>query len=337
MFVNMKIAIVILNWNGKELLKQFLPSIIKHSSSENCDIYVADNASTDGSVEFIISNFPTIKIIQNATNGGYAKGYNDALRYIDADVYALVNSDIEVTKNWLVPIISEFKKNSKTSIIQPKIKDFNNREFFEYAGAGGGFIDKYGFPYCRGRIFDTVEKDTQQYDDIQSVFWASGACFFIRKEVFNALKGFDESFFAHQEEIDLCWKAQQLNYEIKYVGTSTVYHVGGATLHQSSSKKTYLNFRNSLRTLFKNIPLTSLLPTFFIRLVFDGIAAIRFLLQFKFPHFWAIIRSHINFYWNLKHRFKSRKNNLQKRGDYYQIKSIVWEYFIKKKKKSNEL
>ena len=190
----MKIAIVILNWNGKELLKQFLPSLVKHSSMGNCDIYVADNASTDDSVDFINSNFPTIKIIQNSTNEGYAKGYNNALQQVEADVYALVNSDVQVTENWLVPIMSEFEKNSKTSIIQPKIKDFNNREFFEYAGAGGGFIDKYGFPYCRGRIFDTIEKDTQQYDDIQSIFWASGACFFIRKEVFNDLKGFDESF-----------------------------------------------------------------------------------------------------------------------------------------------
>lgn len=331
----MKIAIVILNWNGKQLLERFLPSVIQYS--EGADIYVADNASTDDSIDFVTSQFPTIKIIKNRTNGGYAKGYNDALKHVQGDVYCLLNSDIEVTPNWLTPIISEFETNSETSIIQPKILDYKNKSYFEYAGAGGGFIDKYGYAYCRGRIFDTVEKDNGQYNDTTPIFWASGACFFIKKSTFEALHGFDENYFAHFEEIDLCWRAFNANFITKYVGASTVYHVGGATLNVANPKKTYLNFRNSLRTLFKNIPLTSLFPTFFIRLVFDGIAAIRFLFQFKFPHFWAIIRSHINFYWNLKHRFKSRKNNLQKRGDYYQIKSIVWEYFIKKKKKFNEL
>ncbi len=333
----MRIAIVILNWNGKELLHQFLPSIIEHSQIKDCDIYVADNASTDNSTDFIRLKFPTIKIIQNQSNDGYAKGYNDALQHIDADVYALVNSDIEVTENWLVPIISEFELNPTTSIIQPKIKDFNNRAFFEYAGAGGGYIDKYGFPYCRGRIFNTIEKDTQQYDDTRSIFWASGACFFIRKEVFDKLNGFDESYFAHQEEIDLCWRASQLNYEIKYVGTSTVYHVGGATLNESNPKKTYLNFRNSLRTMVKNLPSSSLLTTLLTRLTFDGIAAIRFLFQLKFLHFWAIMKSHVNFYWNLRTILKNRKKHLQKKKNYYEVKSIIWQYYIKKKKKFNVL
>ena len=333
----MKIAIVILNWNGKKLLEQFLPSIIEHSPVQFSDIYVADNASTDDSIDFITSSFPNVKIIKNTTNVGYAKGYNEALKHIDSDIYALVNSDIEVSENWLIPILAEFKKNATTSIIQPKIKDYNNKYFFEYAGAGGGFIDKYGFPYCRGRIFNTIEKDTQQYDDTHLIFWASGACFFIRKKVFEELNGFDESYFAHQEEIDLCWRAQQLNHKIKYVGSSSVYHVGGATLSETNPKKTYLNFRNSLRTLIKNVPSSSLFWTVILRMKFDGVAAIRFLLQLKFAHFWAIFRAHINFYWNLNHLLNSRKNHLQKIENYYQVKSIVWHYFIKNKRKYNQL
>ena len=250
----MKIAIIILNWNGQKLLEQFLPDIVRYSNPDYCDIYVADNASSDTSVNYVKSNFTTVKIIQNTENVGYAKGYNDALKNIDADIYALVNSDIEVTKGWLEPIISTFKNNQKTAIIQPKILDYKNKDFFEYAGAGGGYLDKYGFPFCRGRIFNSLEKDSQQFNDTKEIFWASGACLFIRKEVFNDLEGFDETYFAHQEEIDLCWRAKNLGHTVKYVGTSTVYHIGGATLNESNPKKTYLNFRNSLFTLTKNLP-----------------------------------------------------------------------------------
>ena len=327
MFASLKIAVVILNWNGQQLLQQFLPSILQHSKIDYCTIYVADNASTDESIAVIKNKFPSVKIIQNTKNGGYAKGYNDALKHIDADIFALVNSDIEVTENWLSPIISEFKMNENTAIIQPKILSYKSKEFFEYAGAGGGFIDKYGFPFCRGRIFNHLEKDNNQYDDTQQIFWASGACLFIRSSVFKELDGFDEHFFAHQEEIDLCWRAQNKGYQIKYVGTSTVYHIGGATLKESNPHKTFLNFRNSLFVLAKNLPKKSLYITLFMRLVFDGIAGVFFLLKLKPTHTLAIIKAHFSFYSGFKMMFKKR--NSTNKEDYYDTKSIVWLHFVK--------
>lgn len=324
----MKIAIVILNWNGKKLLKQFLPSVIAHS--EAAKVYVADNASTDNSIAFLTSKYPDIEIIKNTTNGGYAKGYNDALKRIDADVFCLVNSDIEVTKNWLKPIISEFKTNRNTAIVQPKILDFKDKSYFEYAGAAGGFIDKYGYPYCRGRIFDTLEKDNGQYNDTSEIFWASGACFFIRKSVFESLNGFDESFFAHMEEIDLCWRAFNQNHTIKYIGTSTVFHVGGATLNSTNPKKTFLNFRNSLITLVKNAH-GNIFLLVFTRLLLDGLAGLKFLSELKFAHFIAIIKAHFSFYSKLPSVLKQRKTLIQK-GKYYKTTSIVWQYFVKKRR-----
>ncbi|MBU2938759.1 glycosyltransferase family 2 protein [Lacinutrix sp. C3R15] len=319
----MKIAVVILNWNGKKLLEKFLPSVVTYS--QEATIYVADNASTDNSVDFVKTNYPEIKIIENTENGGYAKGYNQALQHVEEDIFCLLNSDIEVTKNWLTPILQEFNTNLETSIIQPKILDYKNKNYFEYAGAAGGFIDKYGYPYCRGRIFDTIEKDQNQYQNT-TIFWASGACFFIKKEVFNTLKGFDESFFAHMEEIDLCWKAFNLNYKTKYIGQSIVYHVGGATLQNTNPKKTYLNFRNSLFTLTKNASgiLFFLILT---RLLLDGVAAIMFLFQFKFTHILAIFKAHFSYYVALPRLLKERREILNKKV-YYQTKSIVWSYYI---------
>jgi GT2 family glycosyltransferase len=321
-----KIAVVILNWNGVKLLEQFLPSVLQYS--EEATIYVADNASTDTSVKFIRENYPSIKIIQNTGNYGFAKGYNEALQSVDAEIYALVNSDIEVTENWLKPIIETFDKEKETAIIQPKILDFKNKEYFEYAGAAGGFIDKYGFPFCRGRIFDTVEKDSGQYNDSCKLFWASGACFFIRKEVYHALGGFDEAFFAHQEEIDLCWRAANEGHIIKYNSESIVYHVGGATLQQGNPKKTYLNFRNSLLMLVKNLPKKELFFVIFFRMVLDGIAGIRFLTQGKFGHTFAILKAHFSFYClSLKYLNKRKDFQIQQ---YYTVKSIVFLYYIKK-------
>ena len=327
MFASLKIAVVILNWNGQQLLQQFLPSILEHSKVENCTIYIADNASTDDSIAIVKSKFPTVKIIQNIKNGGYAKGYNDSLKHIDADIYALVNSDIEVTKNWLTPIISEFEKDKNTAIIQPKILNYKNKIFFEYAGSGGGFIDKYGFAFCRGRIFNHLEKDNNQYNDTSEIFWASGACFFIRATVFKELNGFDEEFFAHQEEIDLCWRAQNSGHQIMYVGNSTVYHVGGATLNEANPKKTYLNFRNSLFMLAKNLPKKYLFTTLFIRLTFDGIAGILFLVKLKPIHTFAILKAHFSFYLGLRGMLKKRKS--ENKEDYFYTKSIVWQHFIK--------
>ncbi|QSB25204.1 glycosyltransferase family 2 protein [Flavobacterium sp. CLA17] len=321
-----KIAVVILNWNGVKLLEQFLPSVVQFSAGAT--IYVADNASTDDSVNFVREKFPTIKIVQNSGNHGFAKGYNDALQHIDAEIYALVNSDIEVTENWLKPIIATFEIENQTAIIQPKILDFKNKEYFEYAGAAGGFIDKYGYPYCRGRIFETIEKDNGQYDDNCELSWASGACFFIRKQVYHELGGFDESFFAHQEEIDLCWRALNEGYIIKYNSQSTVYHVGGATLQHGNPKKTYLNFRNSLLMLVKNLPKKRMFFVIFARMILDGIAAIRFLTQGKFQHTFAILKAHFSFYCiSLKYIRKRKDFQIQQ---YYTVKSIVYLYYVKK-------
>jgi GT2 family glycosyltransferase len=324
----LKIAVVILNWNGKTLLQKFLPSVITHSQEAN--VYVADNASTDDSVPFLKAEYPQVKIIQNKENGGYAKGYNEALNHLDEDLFCLVNSDVEVTKNWLSPVISTFKAEENTAIIQPKILDFNKKSNFEYAGAAGGFIDKYGYPFCRGRLFDTVEKDNGQYNDTSKIFWASGACFFIKKNVFNTLNGFDESFFAHMEEIDLCWRSNNLGFTTKYVSQSTIYHVGGATLSTTNPKKTYLNFRNSLATLTKNAS-GNIFLLLFTRLTLDGIAGVRFLFTFKFAHVLAIIKAHFSFYSRLPQLLKQRKV-LKKQKKYYKVKSIVWSYFIRKKK-----
>jgi GT2 family glycosyltransferase len=319
-----KIAVVILNWNGTKLLEQFLPSVVAYSPEAK--IYVADNASTDDSIAFVKANFPMVKIVVNENNFGFAQGYNEALKHIDAEIYALVNSDIEVTENWLKPIINTFDNELQTAIIQPKILDYKRKDYFEYAGAAGGFIDKYGYPYCRGRVFETLEKDNGQYDDNCEIFWASGACFFIRSSVYNELQGFDTDFFAHQEEIDLCWRVFNIGYKIKYNSKSVVYHVGGATLETGNPKKTFLNFRNSLLMLVKNLPNESLYWILFCRLILDGIAGIKFLFQGKFYHLLAILRAHFSFY-------RLFSNNYKKRGvfqskKYYNVKSIVMNYYL---------
>lgn len=325
----MKLAIVILNWNGQKLLEQFLPSVV--SFSKEAEIYIADNASTDNSIEFLTSHYPEITVIRNNVNGGYAKGYNDALQHIEADIYCLLNSDIEVTENWLTPIISEFQKDGDIAAIQPKILDYKDKTKFEYAGAGGGFIDKYGYPYCRGRLFDTIEDDLKQYNDTLNIFWASGACLFIKSDVYHQLNGFDEDYFAHQEEIDLCWRIQNLNKQIKYVGSSTVYHVGGATLTAQSPKKTFLNFRNSLFNLVKNTPKNKGFGLVFIRLCLDGLAGVKYLFDLKPQHTLAIIKAHFSFYVNLPKMLQKRGKSLKKTNYFYK-KSIVWDYFVKNKK-----
>jgi GT2 family glycosyltransferase len=324
-----KIAVVILNWNGAKLLEQFLPSVVAYSNEAN--IYVADNASTDNSIAVIKEQFPSVQIIQNEGNFGFAMGYNVALQNVEEPYYALVNSDIEVTENWLSPILTIFDNEPNTGIIQPKILDYKNKDYFEYAGAAGGYIDQYGYPFCRGRIFESIEKDHRQYDDQTEIFWASGACFFIRKEIYRKLNGFDPDFFAHQEEIDLCWRAFNLGYSTKYTSKSVVYHVGGATLNQSNPKKTFLNFRNSLLMLLKNLPSNQLFPIIFIRLVLDGLAGIQFIFKGKFAHCFAILKAHFYFYHLINYNLKKR-GTIQK-SDYYQSKSIVFSYFLNQKKR----
>ena len=305
-------------------------------SSQEADIYVADNASQDTSISYIKNNFPAVKIVKNTENGGYAKGYNDALHNIKADIYCLINSDVEVTQNWLIPILEVFKSDEKTAIIQPKILDFKDRDKFEYAGAAGGFLDLYGYPYCRGRVFNQLEKDRNQFNDVSEIFWASGACFFIRSKIYHQLNGFDEDYFAHQEEIDLCWRTQNIGYKIKYVGTSTVYHVGGATLQETNPHKTYLNFRNSLLNVVKNVPKKWFLFVVFARLILDGIAGLKFVIEFRPIHTWAILKAHLSFYKNF-FKFLKKRRKLQKKQNYNQHTSIVWQYFVLGRKKFEEL
>jgi len=330
----LKFAVIILNWNGKKLLEQFLPSVIAYS--KGVDIYVADNASSDTSIAYVKEHFSAVTIIENDSNGGYAKGYNDALQKVNADVYCLLNSDVEVTNNWIEPVKNLFDLDENIGIIQPKILDYKNKEYFEYAGAAGGFIDRLGYPFCRGRIFQTLEKDTGQYNDTTEIFWASGACFFVKSNVFWELCGFDEDFFAHQEEIDFCWRAKNKGHKVFYTGESKVYHVGGATLDNMNPKKTYLNFRNSLFAITKNAPGHNIFLLLFTRLVLDGIAAMRFLLQFKVDHFFAIFRAHLGYYKKLSHFLNKRKRE-QKGKKYYIITSIVWSYFVLNKKRFNNL
>lgn len=330
----MKVAVVILNWNGKDLLEKFLPSVVQFSKEAN--VYVADNASTDDSVSFISENFPSVEIIQNKVNGGYAKGYNDALKDLSETIFILLNSDVEVTENWLHPVISEFEKESTVVAAQPKILDFKIKEYFEYAGAAGGFIDKYGYPYCRGRIFNTLEKDVGQYNDVTEIFWASGACLFVKAEAFWQAGGLDEDYFAHQEEIDLCWRLKAKGGKILYVGNSKVYHVGGATLDSLNPKKTFYNFRNSLLNLLKNSGETNAFSAIFMRMVLDAVAAFQFLLQGKPEHFIAIAKAHLSFYGLIPKYIGKRKKNASD-IKYFAIKSIVYQYFIRKKKFFDQL
>lgn len=329
----MKTAVVILNWNGAKLLQQFLPSVLQFSG--DATIYVADNASTDTSIAVLKNEFPSVKIIENTGNYGFAKGYNEALKCVEEPYYALVNSDIEVSENWLQPIETIFNNEPNTAIIQPKLLDYKKKTHFEYAGAAGGFIDKYGFPFCRGRIFDTLEEDLGQYDTETEIFWATGACFFIRKEVFRSLQGFDGDFFAHQEEIDLCWRANNVGHTIKYCPTSVVYHVGGATLNEANPMKTFLNFRNSLLMLTKNLPKEKLVPIIFIRMCLDGLAGVQFLFQGKFKHTFAILKAHFYFYHLIGRNLKKR--NISQKTNYYYTKSIVWNYFVQKKNIFNRI
>jgi len=323
-----KTAVVILNWNGKKLLQEFLPSVIENS--KEATVYVADNASTDDSILFVKQTFPQVRIIQNLQNSGYAKGYNDALIGLEEELFILLNNDVETPSGWLQPLIQCFENQPNTAAAQPKILDYTQKDFFEYAGAAGGFLDKFGFPYCRGRIFDRIEKDRGQYDDEIPIFWASGACLAVRRSVFHESGGLDEDYFAHQEEIDLCWRIKNLGYMIKYVGASRVFHKGGSTLSNSSPRKTFLNFRNSLFNLLKNTPGFKIWIYLFLRLMMDGLAGIFFLIKLKPKHTFAILKAHISFYGKLPKMVKKRKTITKKEQPL--PFSIVYQYFILGKK-----
>ena len=321
------LAIAILNWNGKHWLEKFLPNVILYS--KEAKIYVIDNASNDDSVEFLEQNFPNVIIIKNKINTGFAGGYNEGLKHINEEIYCLLNSDVEVTENWIFPILEIFQRNEEIAAVQPKIRSFEKDKYFEFAGAGGGLIDNLGYPYCRGRIFEKLEKDNGQYNDETEIFWASGCAFFIRSEDFWEQNGFDDRFFAHQEEIDLCWRLKNSGKKIYYTSKSKVYHVGGGTLNKQSSQKTYLNFRNNLTMLAKNLPFPIVLWIIFVRLCLDGIAGLYFGVKNGFPHLWAVVRAHFGFYRQLPETVKLRQQHQIKK--YYQTKWLIFKHFFKMK------
>ncbi len=318
-------AIAILNWNGKSWLEKFLPQVILHSPQ--ADVFVIDNASTDDSIEFLKSNFPAVNIVINDKNHGFAGGYNEGLKKINAEFFCLLNSDVEVSPNWIPPVLDLFDKDQNIAAIQPKILDYNKREYFEFAGAAGGMIDNLGYPFCRGRLFEDIEKDLGQYNDEVEIFWASGCAMFIRSKDFFEQNGFDDRFFAHQEEIDLCWRLKNAGKKIFYTGKSSVYHVGGGTLNKQSPHKTYLNFRNNLSMLLKNLPFPKLIWLIFLRLCLDGIAGIVFGLKGGFPHLWAVVRAHFGFYALALGSWERRQKNQIRH--YYQNKWLIFKYFLK--------
>ncbi|MEI8047781.1 MAG: glycosyltransferase family 2 protein [Bacteroidota bacterium] len=325
-----KIAVVILNWNGREFLRKFLPSVLAYSC-EVADVIVADNASTDSSIEFLENNYPEIRIVTNRTNGGFARGYNEALAEIEADYYVLLNSDIEVTPNWIEPVIAMMESDKTIAACQPKLRSFYEKEKFEYAGAAGGFIDAYGYPFCRGRIFQHIETDFGQYNDAIEIFWATGACMFVRADLYRKFGGLDENFFAHMEEIDFCWRLKNGGYKIMYCPDSLVFHVGGGTLPKKSSQKTYLNFRNNLVLLYKNLPSHLLLPVFAVRFPLDGIAAMKFLIDGGFRDFYAVLRAHFYFYTHFFDLRRKRKHLTQNSVHGIYKGNLVKEHFINKK------
>lgn len=331
-------AVVILNWNGKQFLENFLPSVMA-SDYENLSVVIADNASTDDSISFLQKNYPGMKILPNEVNEGFAKGYNTALEKVSADYYVLLNSDVEVDPGWISPIILLMEHDEKIAACQPKILSFQNKIQFEYAGASGGWIDAFGYPFSRGRVFDFCENDVGQYNDSCEIFWATGAALFVRSSVFHELDGFDEYFFAHQEEIDLCWRMQRAGYKIFAEPASVVYHVGGGTLPTGNKRKVYLNFRNNLVMLSNNLPLSESLWKIPVRIILDMVAAFHALLKGDFSTFSSIESAHLNFLkWLLTGKRKKRfpKIKMKNMNGVY-AGSIVWKYFINKKKTFSEI
>jgi GT2 family glycosyltransferase len=333
------VAIVILNWNGQELLRQFLPSVLAHA--DGARVLVADNASTDGSVALLHREFPEVELIQHAQNLGFCEGYNLALRQVEASYYVLLNSDVEVTPNWLQPLRTLLEEHSAIAACQPKIRAHAAPTQFEYAGAGGGYLDKLGYPFCRGRLFDTLETDHGQYDDARPVAWATGACMMVRATAWHALGGLEPRFFAHMEEIDLCWRLWNAGQEVWYQGGSTVYHVGGGTLHKSNPRKTYLNFRNGLALVYKNVAEEELKGVLATRVLLDWVAALRFLTQGATDDARAVLRAHRDFYkdkpyWQQRRREMQPRLRLDERPGTYRG-SLVWAYFGQGKRTFSDL
>jgi GT2 family glycosyltransferase len=336
-----KTAIVILNWNGIGYLKSFLETTIRHSSIEDAEIVIADNGSTDGSALWIEETHKELRLIRLEKNLGFAGGYNAALSQVDAEYYILLNSDIEVTCRWLQPLISFMDDNPRVASCQPKIRSWGKRDHFEYAGAAGGFIDKYGFPFCRGRIFDHIERDTGQYNDQMDIFWSTGACMAVRASAWEHCGGFDQSFFAHMEEIDLCWRFHKAGYRVSYVPGSVVYHVGGGALPYNSPFKTYLNFRNNLYLLHKNLPEAELTKILYLRRLFDGLAALMFLFRGKMKLVKSIWKAHNDYYKNIEDLNGKRAfvQSLIIEGNSAPVlnKSVVFEFYARGRKTYSSL
>lgn len=325
-------AVVILNYNGAKFLRQFLPGVIQHS--QQAQIVVADNASTDDSCEIIQTEFPQVTLIRLDANYGFCGGYNRALQQVDADYYVLLNSDVEVTPNWIEPCIALFNQDKSIAAIQPKIKSWHQRDHFEYAGAAGGFVDWLGYPFCRGRLFDHVEKDYGQYNDVREIFWATGACMFIRSSVYHKLGGLDEDFFAHMEEIDLCWRIHRSGKKVMYQGNSTVYHVGGGTLPKNNPRKTFYNFRNGLWLLIKNMPSIDLMFKLPIRLILDYMAILKFMLDGNRQDAVAVIRAHYHFVKKFRAVIRKRKlSDLPFRAKKLSSHTIIIQRFLLGKQK----
>ncbi|MBK7887192.1 MAG: glycosyltransferase family 2 protein [Bacteroidetes bacterium] len=335
-----RVAIVILNWNGKHFLEKFLPDVIRFSS-ELARVVVADNASTDDSISFLEKNFPEVKIIRNDKNYGFTGGYNVALKNLNDEFFVLLNSDVEVTEGWLQPLLSFMDTHPNTAACQPKIRSYSDRNMFEHAGAAGGYIDFLGYPFCRGRIYNTLEEDHGQYDDAQPVFWATGACLFIRSTVYHQQGGFDDAFFAHMEEIDLCWRIQHTGMDIYVIPQSVVYHVGGGTLPKSNPRKTYYNFRNNLMMLFKNLPGHQLIWLIPIRLFLDGAAGIKFLFEGDYKDTFAVLKAHFSFYYmvitSFPKRMRQQKHVVKHASKGIYHKSIAKAYYLNKTKYFNAL
>lgn len=340
-----KVAVVILSWNGLSFLEEFIPPLLL-TTYPNVELIVADNASTDGSVAFLQNTHPRVRVIETGGNWGFAQGYNVALQQVEADYYVLLNQDVAVTPGWIEPVIAQMEQDPTIGAAQPKIRAYHNQANFEYAGAAGGYMDHWGFMFCRGRIFDTIEPDNGQYDTVQDIFWASGAALFIKAKLWHGLGGLDADFFAHMEEIDLCWRLKNAGYNIVYCPQSTVYHVGGGSLPQGNPRKTFLNFRNNLSILVKNLPASQLITTIVPRMFMDDAAALRSLLGGAPADTWAIVKSHFAFYAQLPALLRKRKIIQQRikavaigkpnqRGLYQG--SIIYQHFVKGKKFFSQL
>ena len=336
-----EVSVVILNWNGKQHLERFLPFLVQHTTRPGAESVVADNGSEDDSLAFLRAEYPGVRIIALNENHGFSGGYNRAVEQIDSRYLVLLNSDIEVTPGWLDPMLEQMEKDPGIGACTPRIRDFKRRTHFEYAGAAGGYLDRFGYPFCRGRIFDHLEEDRGQYADGTDVFWGSGSSLMVRTALYREAGGLDEQFFAHFEEIDLCWRLQRMGYRIRSVPASIVYHVGGATLEPGHPFKTFLNFRNNLLLLYKNLPVRGRSRTLLTRKILDGISAIRFLLRGAFSDFWAVLRAHRAFY-GMKSSYKGIKNsNLYPENDVIAggiyPGSIVLAFFLKRKRKFSDL